>query len=113
MEAEKSDVMQIFAQNLKKYRTNAGLTQKQLSEQLEISQKHLSFLETGTQFASASLIDKICDELKISCGDLFSSEKDINHKELNLIFTMIQNSVVKRLTILETKLESLEEKLGK
>lgn len=113
MEAEKSDVMQIFAQNLKKYRTNAGLTQKQLSEQLEISQKHLSFLETGTQFASASLIDKICDELKISCGDLFSSEKDINHKELNLIFTMIQNSVVKRLTILESKLESLEEKLGK
>lgn len=113
MEAEKSDVMQIFAQNLKKYRTNAGLTQKQLSEQLEISQKHLSFLETGTQFASASLIDKICDELKISCGDLFSSEKDINHKEVNLIFTMIQNSVVKRLTILESKLESLEEKLGK
>lgn len=113
MEAEKSDVMQIFSQNLKKYRTNAGLTQKQLSEQLEISQKHLSFLETGTQFASASLIDKICDELKISCGDLFSSEKDINHKEVNLIFTMIQNSVVKRLTILESKLESLEEKLGK
>lgn len=113
MEAEKSDVMQIFSQNLKKYRTNAGLTQKQLSEQLEISQKHLSFLETGTQFASASLIDKICDELKISCGDLFSSEKDINHKELNLIFTMIQNSVVKRLTLLESKLESLEEKLGK
>lgn len=63
MEAEKSDVMQIFAQNLKKYRTNAGLTQKQLSEQLEISQKHLSFLETGTQFASASLIDKICAEM--------------------------------------------------
>lgn len=112
MEAEKSDVMQIFAQNLKKYRTNAGLTQKQLSERLEISQKHLSFLETGTQFASASLIDKICDELKISCGDLFSSEKDINHKELDLIFTMIQNSVVKKLTLLESKLETLEAKLG-
>ncbi len=112
MEAEKSDVMQVFAQNLKKCRTNAGLTQKQLSERLEISQKHLSFLETGTQFASASLIDKICDELKISCGDLFSSEKDVNQKEVDLIFTMIQNSVVRRLSAIESKIESLEAKLG-
>lgn len=112
MEAEKSKVMQIFAQNLKKYRTNAGFTQKQLSERLEISQKHLSFLETGTQFASASLIDKICDELKISCGDLFSSEKDVNVKEVNMIFTMIQNLVGSRFAMIENKLNEIEKKIG-
>lgn len=113
MEAEKSKVMQIFAQNLKKYRTNAGLTQKQLSERLEISQKHLSFIETGTQFASASLIDKICDELNISCGDLFSSEKDVNVKEVNMIFTMMQNLVGSRFAMIESKLNEIEEKIDK
>lgn len=85
--------LQIFAQNLRKYRKRAGFTQKQLSERLEISQKHLSFIETGSQFASASLIDKICDELKISCGELFASEKDVNIREVNMLCTMIQNII--------------------
>lgn len=112
MESEKSNVMQVFARNLKKYRTKAGLTQKQLSERLEISQKHLSFIETGSQFASASLIDRICNELNISCGDLFSSEKDVNQKELDMIFSMIQNSVVNKLNIIEIKLNNLERKIN-
>ncbi len=112
MNANKSDVAQIFAQNLKKHRNGAGLTQKQLSERLEISQKHLSFIETGVQFASASLIDKICKELNISCGDLFASEKDVNIKEVNMICTMMQNIVIPRFLIIESKLKKIENKLN-
>lgn len=113
MEAEKTKVAQIFAQNLKKYRKNAGLTQKQLSERLEISQKHLSFIETGSQFASASLIDKICSELNISCGELFSSEKDVNIREINMICTMIENIFLPRFSVLEEKIENIDKKLKK
>ena len=106
MNANKSDVAQIFAQNLKKHRKRIGLTQKQLSERLEISQKHLSFIETGVQFASASLIDKICKELNISCGDLFASEKDVNIKEV------MQNIVMPRFLALESKLQEIEKSLN-
>jgi len=113
MNANKSDVVQIFAQNLKKYRKRAGLTQKQLSERLEISQKHLSFIETGVHFASASLIDRICRELNISCGDLFASEKDVNIKEVNMICAMMQNIMFPRLVTIESKLENIEKKLNK
>ncbi len=113
MEAKKSKVAQVFAENLKKYRKKAGLTQKQLSEKLEISQKHLSFIETASQFASASLIDKICEEFNISCGELFSSEKDINSKEVNLIYTMIKNLVTPQFIALEGKLEELQNKFEK
>lgn len=113
MNANKADVAQVFAQNLKKHRKRVGLTQKQLSERLEISQKHLSFIETGVQFASASLIDRICRELNISCGDLFASERDVNIKEVNMICTMMQNIMFPRLTTIESKLENIEKKLNK
>ncbi len=113
MDANKSNVAQVFASNLKNQRKKAGLTQKQLSERLEISQKHLSFIETGVQFASASLIDRICKELNISCGELFSSEKDVNIKEVNMITALIQNALNSKLSILETKLDSIEEKINK
>ncbi len=112
MNANKSDVAQVFAQNLKKHRKKSGLTQKQLSERLEISQKHLSFIETGVQFASASLIDKICKELKISCGDLFASEKDVNINEVNMICTMMQNILIPRFLIIDSKLKKIENKLN-
>mgnify|MGYP003436488346 CR=1 FL=1 len=113
MNANKADVAQVFAQNLKKHRKRVGLTQKQLSERLEISQKHLSFIETGVQFASASLIDRICLELNISCGDLFASERDVNIKEVNMICAMMQNIMFPRLTTIESKLENIEKKLNK
>ena len=112
MNANKSDVAQIFAQNLKKHRKRIGLTQKQLSERLEISQKHISFIETGVQFASASFIDKICKELNISCGDLFASEKDVNIKEVNMICAMMQNIVMPRFLALESKLQEIEKSLN-
>lgn len=79
---------------------------------MEISQKHLSFIETGVQFASASLIDKICKELNISCGDLFASEKDVNIKEVNMICTMMQNIVIPQFLIIESKLKKIENKLN-
>ena len=113
MNANKADVAQVFAQNLKKHRKRVGLTQKQLSERLEISQKHLSFIETGVQFACASLIDRICRELNISCGDLFASERDVNIKEVNMICAMMQNIMFPRLTTIESKLENIEKKLNK
>ena len=113
MNANKADVAQVFAQNLKKHRKRVGLTQKQLSERLEISQKHLSFIETGVQFASASLIDRICRELNISCGVLFASERDVNIKEVNMICAMMQNIMFPRLTTIESKLENIEKKLNK
>ncbi|WP_294428423.1 helix-turn-helix transcriptional regulator [uncultured Treponema sp.] len=63
-ELQKEYISQLFGRNVKKYRKLAGLTQEQLSERLGVSQKHLSIIETGTQFASASLIGRISEELQ-------------------------------------------------
>ena len=113
MDVNKTNVAQVFAHNLQTQRKKAGLTQRQLSERLEISQKHLSFIETGVQFASASLIDRICEELNISCGVLFSSEKDVNIREVNIIGTLILNLISPKLAALENKIDELSKKIEK
>ena len=65
-----------IGENIKRLRLEKGITQEQLSEKLGISQKHLSIIETGTQFASASLIERICEELEVSPADLFGGSDD-------------------------------------
>lgn len=77
----------------------ANLTQGQLAEKLGVSQKHLSILETGTQFASASLIERLCKELNVSPADLFGGSKDEIIEEIKksraMIMSMIANEVRK------------------
>ena len=75
MEDKKESVPQLFGGNVRKYRKQAGLTQEQLSERLDITQKHLSIIETGPQFASAALIEKIADVLQVSPAELFADDK--------------------------------------
>ncbi len=95
--AAKETIQELFGRNLKKYRKQAGLTQEELSKKLDVTQKHLSILETGTQFASAPLIQKICEELKLSPGDLFGGTSDEVIKHLNAmenrIMTMMLNEL--------------------
>ncbi|MCR5621760.1 MAG: helix-turn-helix domain-containing protein [Treponema sp.] len=110
--AETESIPQLFGKNVQKYRKEVGLTQEQLSERLKISQKHLSIVETGTQFASASLIGKIAKELNVSPAMLFGgSRNDINYAEVNAIAVMMQNVIQGRMSALESRLDRMEQLL--
>ena len=74
MEETELDIPDLFGKNVQKYRKMAGLTQSELSKRLEISQKHLSIIETGTQFASANLIARISKELNVPPAALFGDD---------------------------------------
>lgn len=87
MEKDIPDIPTIFGQNVQKYRKALGLTQDQLSERLDITQKHLSFIETGTQFASAGLIGKIANELQIPPAWLFGD--DLNQLYMDKLYVRI------------------------
>jgi transcriptional regulator with XRE-family HTH domain len=67
-------IPEIFGNNVRKYRKNSGYTQEQLAEKLEITQKHLSIIETGIQFVSASLLGKIVSVLQVQPAALFEYE---------------------------------------
>ena len=108
---EKESIPQLFGRNVKKYRKQARLTQEQLSERLGVSQKHLSIIETGTQFASASLIGRISEELKVSPADLFGGSSDEVLEEIkktrSMIMTMLMNELNRNNTILMEEIKEL------
>lgn len=101
-EEELVDIPLLLGQNVRKFRKLAGLTQSQLSERLEITQKHLSVIETGAQFASAPLIARICRELSVTPGMLFGG--DMGSRHLAILQSMIHN-------LMNAKLESLYQRL--
>lgn len=109
MEEKSIDIPALFGKNLKKYRKNAGMTQEMLSEKLEITQKHLSMLETGAQFASAPLISKNCVILDVSSSKLF--ETDFNENEADRLFsrlaTFMENKINRTQAILLSKIDEI------
>ena len=65
------DIPKLFGENLRRLRKSRNLTQTQLAEMLDVTQKHLSVIETGSQFVSAPLIAKIVAALKVEPAELF------------------------------------------
>ena len=115
--SEKVSISVLFGQNVKKYRKQAGLTQEQLSEKLGVSQKHLSIIETGAQFASASLIGRISEVLKVSPADLFGGSSD---EVLNVIkfmretiVSMLMNGIMGEFATLDSTMDDIKRLLGK
>ena len=115
--SEKVSISVLFGQNVKKYRKQAGLTQEQLSEKLGVSQKHLSIIETGAQFASASLIGRISEVLKVSPADLFggSSAEVLNEIKFmrETIVSMLMNGIMGEFATLDSTMDDIKRLLGK
>ena len=59
-----------LGENLKKARKTAGVTQKELAEQLDVYQKDISRWETGEREPSAMALAEICRILKASADDI-------------------------------------------
>lgn len=91
MSETKNSIQKLFGSNVQKYRKQAGLTQDELSERIGITQKHLSIIETGTQFASAQVIEKISKELNVSPASLFGSDMNVQH--INNLYLMISQHI--------------------
>ncbi len=63
---------QIFATNLKKYRKQAVLTQKQLAEKLNYSEKTIAKWESGSIMPSIEALLLVCSALKVDLESLLS-----------------------------------------
>lgn len=66
-------VQECLAQNIKKYRKIAHLTQEQLAERVETSTNYIGTIETGRKFPSPQMIERIADALHIESPQLFQS----------------------------------------
>ena len=75
---------------IKEQRKQLGLTQQQLAEKLNVSEKTISKWETGKGLPDSSIMLDLCSELKISANELLSgkllnSDNYKNSAEKNII----------------------------
>ncbi len=89
------DIKKIFGNNLQKYRKVLGLSQEEMAERLEISVDHLSRVELGKKFVSASLIEKIFDEINVSPSALFYSPENnvLDNDDITNLFKIFDKGV--------------------
>lgn len=71
-----------FGEKVKRMRINRGLTQEELSEGIDISQRALSAIERGENFVTSETIDKLIKFLNTSAEELFATNHLKNPEEL-------------------------------
>ena len=67
-------IKQEFGQKIKRMRINRGLTQEELAEAADLSQRAMSGIETGENFVSAETLDKLLCALDTSTEELFATD---------------------------------------
>ena len=65
----------IIGNNIKKYREQLGLTQKQLAAELGISNARLSNWEIGINRPDVEMLAKLCIILNVSANDLLALDQ--------------------------------------
>ena len=112
MTEKELDIPTLFGNNVQKYRKMAGLTQSELSKRLEITQKHLSIIETGTQFASASLIARLSKELNVPPAALFGEDLTQTYFD-KLYFRLINHMELKEQQLYNKISAEIDKKINK
>lgn len=92
-----------LGKKIKRMRINRGLTQEQLAEAVDVSQRTLSGIEIGENFVTAETLDKIIRALNTTTEELFAT----NHlKEEQELIEEIENNI-KTISKNPTKLDIL------
>ncbi len=92
--------------NIKNARMKKGLSQEQLAETLDITNTHISYLETDTKYPSLDMLIKIANALDVSADDLLVGElthtsspvgrelhailQDCNHDEREMLIQILK-----------------------
>jgi len=88
-----------LGEKIKRMRINRGLTQEQLSEKIDISQRALSAIERGENFVTSETLDKILSALNTTAEDLFATNHlkapEELYQKINTDVTKIMNDTRK------------------
>ncbi len=82
-----------LGQKIRRMRQNRGMTQEELSEKVNISQRTLSGIETGENFLTAETFDNLIAALNTTYEDLFAT----NHYKSPEVLVAEIDSVMKLL----------------
>ena len=85
-----------LGKKIKRMRVNRGLTQEQLAEAVDVSQRTLSGIEIGENFVTAETLDKIIKALNTTTEELFAtshlkSKDKIIEELIACVYTVSEN----------------------
>ena len=71
-----------FGKLILKLRKKQNMTQKELAEKLNVTDKAVSKWERGDSFPDITLLEPIAKELGVTVSELITGEKDLNDDEI-------------------------------
>ena len=74
--SENGEFLVSLGRRVRELRGRRGLTRKQVSQEAEVSERHLAQLEAGEGNISVVLLQRIARALNVPIGDLFSPQTD-------------------------------------
>jgi transcriptional regulator with XRE-family HTH domain len=74
-----TDIRDLLAQNIKKYRSALGLSQAKLAEKVDTSTNYIGLLEIKRKFPSPEMMERLASALGIDTTELF--HKELSSKE--------------------------------
>ena len=92
-----TDLRELLAQNIKKYRKIRGFSQEMLAEKAHTSTTHIGMIEIGKKFPSPKMLEQIAEALGIDTPELFTTEAVIfipsNNKSIERLYQDIIDDI--------------------
>jgi transcriptional regulator with XRE-family HTH domain len=95
-----TQLRQILAANIKKYRSLRGFSQMKLAERVDTAPNYIAMIETGRKFPSDRILEKMAQALNINAIDLFEVKTDAAVSLQAELIKKIHNDVLNDITLL-------------
>lgn len=110
-------VKEIFAYNLRKIRNERGLTQEEFAELVDTTLKTISDLENKKYLPKSMTLDKMCEKLKLTAGDLFQlpieEVDDVKAEKIKRINKILLSLNTEHIDMIQQIIEVIEKGLYK
>ena len=90
-----SEILKTIGQNIQKARLKKGITQEQLSEICNVSDRHISIIERGLSSGSISVLIKICNALDIAPNYVFKDVTNTKNNNIDILPNDVSISYLK------------------
>lgn len=93
-----NDIKTLFGRKIKEYRKKRNITQAQLAEMVNVDNKHISCIESGKNFPSPNLIERLATSLNVEPKDLFEfyylqEPKDLKAEIISMLDKLNENNL--------------------
>lgn len=90
-----TDIRELLAGNIKKFRKIRGFSQEVLAEKAFTSTTHIGMIEIGKKFPSPRMLEQIAEALGVDTPELFTKEAVLflpsSNKSIELLYQDIVN----------------------